>query len=587
MMFKEEIMRYIFIIFLYALQMIFAETLFEVKDSSNNKVLDVSSDGLRVLNQGDTLMVISSDAIRANIGQTTKGLSRSFCISTASSKGKGLINALEVDAGSTMMREGIQGQKYTDFSPENIFIGLNSGRITTPETNNNGQSNVFVGNGTGYSNIMGNDNVFIGKNAGYSNIGTADWLNGDYNVFVGYGAGYSNTSGGCNVFLGDEAGYHNSTGLHNIFIGTETGKNCTTGGGNTIVGSDSWYSGNGDYNTFLGHLSGMYCNGSSNVYLGYQAGNGAHGSSNVFIGNQAGSGFSMSNRLIIDNTSTQYPLIYGEFDNDSVKINGNLAAITLRAEETTASSDYPAIFGKHAVTDNWGVGVKGESRWRAIEGDASTASGTGTGLYGYATGDGSGNRYGVYGTASGTGTGTRYGVYGYAAGGDAAWAGYFNGNVYAANLKRSADETIIDHPLDPENKYLSHSSISSDQRLNVYNGNAIVGKNGKAVVELPDWFESYNKDFKYQLTAIGAPGPNLYISKKINNNKFEISGGTENMEVSWQITGVRNDKFAQKNSFSVESEKKNDEKGFYVNPEAYGYDVSKGINSKNLNESKK
>ncbi|HXK50546.1 MAG TPA: hypothetical protein PKW56_08765, partial [Clostridiales bacterium] len=50
-----------------------AETLFEVKDASNNKVLDVSTDGLRIMNQGDTLMVISSNEIKANLS-TSKGL---------------------------------------------------------------------------------------------------------------------------------------------------------------------------------------------------------------------------------------------------------------------------------------------------------------------------------------------------------------------------------------------------------------------------------------------------------------------------------------------------------------------------------
>jgi len=61
-----------------------AETLFEVKDSANNKVLDISTDGLRVMNLGDTLMVISASDIRANL-TNSKGLSRSFSVSTTSS----------------------------------------------------------------------------------------------------------------------------------------------------------------------------------------------------------------------------------------------------------------------------------------------------------------------------------------------------------------------------------------------------------------------------------------------------------------------------------------------------------------------
>ena len=68
--------------------------------------------------------------------------------------------------------------------------------------------------------------------------------------------------------------------------------------------------------------------------------------------------------------------------------------------------------------------------------------------------------------------------------------------------------------------------------MNVYNGNVTLNNSGEALVKLPDWFEALNKDFKYQLTAIGAPGPNLYIAEKVSGNRFKIAGGTEGMEVS-------------------------------------------------------
>ncbi|MDD3045909.1 MAG: hypothetical protein PHF33_10675, partial [Candidatus Delongbacteria bacterium] len=122
-----------YIIYLLVLSFLtFAETLFEIKDSSNNTVFNISNDGLRVFNLGDTLMVISADAIRANIS-SSKGLSRSFSVTTTSSvKGKGLVNAFEVGTDETKIGTrsttmGLGEGKYTDFSPENIFIGLNSG----------------------------------------------------------------------------------------------------------------------------------------------------------------------------------------------------------------------------------------------------------------------------------------------------------------------------------------------------------------------------------------------------------------------------------------------------------------------------
>jgi len=103
---------------------------------------------------------------------------------------------------------------------------------------------------------------------------------------------------------------------------------------------------------------------------------------------------------------------------------------------------------------------------------------------------------------------------------------------------------MIDNPLVTKNKYLVHRSIESNDRLNFYNGNVKLDYNGDALVTLPDWFEELNEEFRYQLTAIGAPGPYLYVSAKIKNNQFKISGGTRGMEVSWQVTGIRKDKYA-------------------------------------------
>ena len=51
--------------------------------------------------------------------------------------------------------------------------------------------------------------------------------------------------------------------------------------------------------------------------------------------------------------------------------------------------------------------------------------------------------------------------------------------------------------------------------MTVYNGNVVLDANGAATVEMPSYFEALNKDFRYQLTPIGAPGPNLYVAEEI------------------------------------------------------------------------
>ncbi len=162
--------------------------------------------------------------------------------------------------------------------------------------------------------------------------------------------------------------------------------------------------------------------------------------------------------------------------------------------------------------------------------------------------------------------------------------GLFAGNVGIAGnlnvggtLSKASGSFKIDHPLDPANKYLYHSFVESPDMMNIYNGNAILDGAGEAVVELPAWFEALNKDFRYQLTAIGAPGPNLYIAGEISGNHFRIGGGTVGQKVSWQVTGIRKDAYAEKNRIPVEEPKPMAERGHYLYPGAFGLPPEMGI----------
>jgi len=106
--------------------------------------------------------------------------------------------------------------------------------------------------------------------------------------------------------------------------------------------------------------------------------------------------------------------------------------------------------------------------------------------------------------------------------------------------------------------------------MNVYNGNIVLNRRGEAVVKLPAYFEALNRDFRYQLTAIGGPGPNLYIAEKIKANTFRIAGGKPSLEVSWQVTGVRQDAFAKAHPIQVEADKPQHARGRYLHPDLYG-----------------
>lgn len=156
------------------------------------------------------------------------------------------------------------------------------------------------------------------------------------------------------------------------------------------------------------------------------------------------------------------------------------------------------------------------------------------------------------------------------------WAGRFMGNVVVnGTLTKSAGTFKIDHPLDPENKYLSHSFVESPDMMNIYNGNVILDPSGEAWVELPEWFEPLNRNFRYQLTPIGGPGPNLYIAEEIAANRFKIAGGTAKLKVSWQVTGIRQDPYANANRIIVEEKKPDEEKGYYLHPDVYNQPVEK------------
>jgi hypothetical protein len=113
---------------------------------------------------------------------------------------------------------------------------------------------------------------------------------------------------------------------------------------------------------------------------------------------------------------------------------------------------------------------------------------------------------------------------------------------------------MIDHPLDPDNKTLQHSFVESPDMMNVYNGNAVLDESGQAVVTLPAYFEALNREFRYQLTCIGGYAP-VYIADKVKDNSFRIAGGSAGLEVSWQVTGIRQDTYAREHPILVEMDK--------------------------------
>jgi hypothetical protein len=181
--------------------------------------------------------------------------------------------------------------------------------------------------------------------------------------------------------------------------------------------------------------------------------------------------------------------------------------------------------------------------------------------------------YGISGDADGRGV--------WGANTSTGWAGYFDGKVHVnGELTKSSGTFVIDHPLDPANQYLHHSFVESPDMKNLYDGVVVLDADGAATVTLPDWFEALNggaqfrDDFRYQLTPIGAAMPNLHVAEEIEGDTFRIAGGVPGMKVSWLLTGIRHDPYAEANRVVVQQTKPAGELGTYLHPELYGQPAS-------------
>ncbi len=148
-------------------------------------------------------------------------------------------------------------------------------------------------------------------------------------------------------------------------------------------------------------------------------------------------------------------------------------------------------------------------------------------------------------------------------------AGRFEGNVnVTGTLTKGGGSFKIDHPLDPTNKYLFHSFVESPDMLNIYNGNVTTDRAGFAEVELPDYFEALNIEFRYQLTVIGTFAQAI-VAEEIKGNRFVIATDQPGVKVSWMVTGIRNDPWAKANRIKPVVPKPGHERGQLLHPEAW------------------
>ena len=259
----------------------------------------------------------------------------------------------------------------------------------------------------------------------------------------------------------------------------------------------------------------------------------------------------------------------GAFQTDSSSGRG-VMGLALSASGTTTAGRFESASPSSTAVYGLAYAQTGFARAGYFESRAED----GFGVYARVTGDGSADAvFAVHDSITGSG-----------------YAVLASGDTAATGNKSFR----IDHPDDPENKYLLHYCAESPEVINFYSGKTTLDGAGEAVIELPHYFARINRDPRYTLTAVGSPMPLLHVAEEIDEGalstgaiagpgdpaplcRFRIAGGAPGGKVSWRVEAIRNDRWAQRRGAPVEIDKPAVEKGTYQHPELYDQPAEKSM----------
>ncbi len=426
-------------------------------------------------------------------------------------------------------------------------------------------------NGSSFLGVGLGSDTFLGLSAGPATFFSGSMQNvgigllalhnnqGSNNVAVGSGALKANTDGRQNTAVGDEALIADTDGYENTAVGASALATVTVGGGNTSIG----------YEALSGEVEGSY-----NTAVGYQAGllsTGDIGNENTMIGVNAAvaAGVSGSTAIGYGATATvDDVLVLGGSTAQQVNVGiGTSAPISQLDIEANTQATLMLPVPQITLTNNLG-GVDA-----TVSLDFNTYAPTPThynpsarlalvdqGNYGdsfvfFTNKPGAANNGLLQLMSLDTAGNLRVG----------------------GSISKAGGSFKIDDPIDPAGKYLSHSFVESPDMKNIYDGIVTLDAHGSAVITMPDWFDALNRDFRYQLTAVGAPAPKLYVAEKMHGNQFRIAGGKKGQEISWMVTGIRQDAWANAHRIPTEEVKPPSEQGHYLHPELFGEGPDKSV----------
>src|SRR6202142_734778 len=443
----------------------------------------------------------------------------------ATSKGTGTITG--VTAGTDLTGGGTSG---------NVTLNLDTTKVPQLAT-----ANAFVGN----QSVAGTLNV-----AGCAYQPVTVQSSNSFGTWLALG----NSSSGGHPWNIISAGGGNAEGAGNIGITDLTGKSTIWLEGKTNI------SGALQVNAVSGVTFDADPSGTNTgtPTPGYQFG--GSGSGEAIASDRPGS----PNRFGIGFYPNFTPRMSG-LNNGQVGIG--TATPSYQMDVIAKSNAYSAIRGAGGSAAS-GSGADGSSGVYGFGGNGDLTAGSTNGGNGVVGQGGKGTDFDGLG---GYFFGGKHGSYGdgvdAVAGSD--YAAFFYGDVaIQGNLSKNGGSFKIDHPLDPANKYLSHSFVESPDMMNIYNGNVVTDKRGLATVVLPDYFAVLNRDFRYQLTVIGQFAQAI-IAKEINRGRFTIRTNRPGVKVSWQVTGIRQDAWANAHRIPTEEEKPLEKRGTYLYPELY------------------
>ena len=293
----------------------------------------------------------------------------------AGEKGWDVVGNSGTTSGTNFL--GTTDNEALDIRTNNVI----KARFTTKgqlEILNTGLS-TFIGEGAGASDdLTNNRNTFVGYEAGN------DVTIGYNSVALGYRALNSVTTGYSNVAIGLASLDRDVDPENTVAIGTSTlGNAINDTEDNVVIGISAMANSQSSVrNVAVGYRAGVNVDGPNNVFIGSDADNfnsGVTAARNVVVGSNAGmSTFGTSqeyegrvllgyaagqnlgqdNTLYIENSNSNTPLIYGEFDNDILRIGGQLQIGSSDDTATGSIYAFPVVDGTNGqvlTTDGAGA----------------------------------------------------------------------------------------------------------------------------------------------------------------------------------------------------------------------------------------